>query len=154
MKDFQGNGNEANGVISITHGQSIESVKSYKRPIAVEAEMKSSAHNECFGMTLFATNGEKDTPISLQLGGWATKWAFFPGCCEMTNSIGEMGSVTIWRKVKLVLDSETSVKFYIDEELKYTTDFSGKEGKLRFIAGCVGMNVRNIKIKRSRGRIT
>ena len=128
------------GEIAISRGNSIESKDDFQRPIIVEAEMRTDGSTECITMSLFAQNSGKNTEISLEIGGWRTKWRFFPG-----DNRGEMGSVDNWRKVKLELDSSEGVNYFIDGDLKYTTTSSRNEGKLRFIAGCQSMKIRNVK---------
>ena len=66
------------GEIRVQRGQFIESNQIFYRPITVEAEMKTDGSSECISMTLFAQNGGKNSDISLEIGGWATKWRFFP----------------------------------------------------------------------------
>ena len=129
------------GVIGISRRNWIESKDDFQRPITVEAEMRTDGRTECITMSLFARNNGKNTEVSLEIGGWGTKWRFFPG-----DNRGEMGSVTNWRKVKLELDSSDGVNFFIDGDLKYSTTSSRNEGKLRFIAGCQSMKIRNVKI--------
>ena len=129
------------GEIGVSQGQSIESKVDFQRPMVVEAEMKTDGSSECISMTLFAPDSSKNEGISLEIGGWGTKWRFFPG-----DNQGEMGSVSSWRKVKLELDSSEGAHFYIDEVQKYSTNSSLKSGKLRFVAGCRSMRIRNIKI--------
>ena len=129
------------GEIGISRGNSIESKDDFQRPITVEAEMRTDGSTECIGMTLFAQDSGRNTEISLEIGGWSTKWRFFPG-----DDRGEMGSVVNWRKVKLELDSSVGVNFFIDDDLKYSTTSSRNEGKLRFVAGCQSMRIRNVKI--------
>ena len=92
-------------------------------------------------MTLFAQNGGKNSDISLEIGGWATKWRFFPG-----DNRGEMGSVSQWRKVKLELDNNNGIKYYIDNVQEYSTISEKTEGKLRFVGGCQSMFIRNIQV--------
>ena len=129
------------GEIRISRGASIESTDDFQRPITVEAEMRTDGSTECIGMTLFAQDSGRNTEISLEIGGWSTRWRFFPG-----DDRGEMGSVVNWRKVKLELDSSVGVNFFIDDDLKYSTTSSRNEGKLRFVAGCQSMRIRNVKI--------
>ena len=129
------------GEIRVQNGKHIESKEIYNRPITVEAEMKTDGSSECITMSLFAGNANKNGEISLEIGGWATQWRFYPG-----DNRGEMGSVESWRKVKLELDSSNGVKYYIDDSLKYTTESVKTEGRLRFVAGCRSMVIRNIKV--------
>ena len=129
------------GEIGISRGNFIESKDDFQRPITVEAEMKTDGSTECITMSLFALNRGKNTEISLEIGGWRTAWRFFPG-----DNRGQMGPVDKWRKVKLELDSSEGAHFYIDEVQKYSTNSSLKSGKLRFVAGCRSMRIRNIKI--------
>ena len=129
------------GDIEVPKGKVIESVEDFKRPIVVEAEMKSIKHSECISMSLFGSSSDKNSDISVEIGAWRTKYKFVPG-----NKVGPMGFVLDWRKVKLELNQFNNVKFYIDDELKYETTSSKTEGKLRFFAGCEKMNIRNIKI--------
>ena len=129
------------GEIGISRGNFIESKDDFQRPIIVEAEMKTDGSTECITMSLFALNRGKNTEISLEIGGWRTAWRFFPG-----DNRGQMGPVDKWRKVKLELDSSNGVNYIIDGDLKYSTTSSRNEGKLRFIAGCQSMKIRNVKI--------
>ena len=82
-------------------------------------------------MTLFADNDDKNAEISHEIGGWTNRWRFFPG-----DNRGTVGDVTSWRTVKLELDANTEVKFYVDGDLKYTTDSSKSSGYLRFPKVC------------------
>ena len=124
-------------------GAGIVSNEDFSRPIIVEAEMKTDGSSECISMSLFAKSIDKNADISLEIGGWRTKWRFFPG-----DNRGEMGEVENWRKVKLWLDDTINVNYYVDNTNipKYTTTSKKKEGKLRFISGCQSMKIRNIKI--------
>ena len=92
-------------------------------------------------MSLFATSDGKNNDISLEIGGWANKWRFFPG-----DNRGDMGTVTDYRKVKLVADINGAVDYYIDDQLKYTTTSTRASGYLRFIPGCVSMKITNITV--------
>ena len=105
--------------------------------------MKTDGSTECISMTLFAQNNGKNTEISLEIGGWTTLWRFFPG-----DDRGEMGSVSNWRKVQLELDATNGVKYYIDNSEKYSTTSEKNEGKLRFVAGCQSMLIRNIRVSK------
>lgn len=131
----------ATGEIRVSSGDTIVSTKNFRRPIAVEAEMKTDGATQCISMTLFAANDDHLSEIALMIGASGSVWRFYPG-----NHNGNMGSVTNWRKVKLELDELDNVKYYIDDSLKYSTTSDKKEGKLRFIAGCRAMKIRNITI--------
>ena len=131
----------AEGEIRVQERGVIVSKETFRRPITVEAEMKTDGSSECITISLFAINNDKNGDISMEIGGWATKWRIFPG-----DNRGEMGSVENWRKVKLELDETNNVNYYVDDDLKYTTSSEKTEGKLRFIPGCQSMKIRNIKI--------
>ena len=122
--------------------------RDFQRPITVEAEIKADGYSnqrKCIAMTLFATSDNKNADISLEIGdGYYSgdQWRFNPG-----DNRGNAGTVyRIWRKVKLELDNSNNVKYYIDDDLKYTTTSTKKQGKLRFIAGCQTLSIKNIKI--------
>ena len=140
--DFTGSSTvPAEGEIRVQSGYVVVSNEDFQRPITVEAEMKTDGYTECITMTLFAKNGGINSEISLGIGHWNTKWRFFPG-----DNRGVMGSIEDWRKVKLELDETNNVKYYVDGELKYSTQSSKNTGKLRFVAGCQSMKIRNIQI--------
>ena len=129
------------GEIRVERGGAIVSTEDFQRPITIEAEMKTDGSSECITMSLFATNNDKNADISLEIGGWGTKWRFFPG-----DDRGEMGPVDNWRKIKLELDANDNVQYYVDDDLKYSTTCQKNNGKLRFIAGCQSMIIKNIII--------
>ena len=130
----------------IERDQSIESKANYRRPLTVEAEIKSSSDRCSISMTLFAEDSGKNKEISLAIGGTPVTWIFYPG--NVRGALGDDGKqgVEYWRKVKLELDDSEKVDFYIDNEHKYSDTSSQKEGKLRFVAGCKSMMIKNINI--------
>ena len=142
IDDFTGTSTATSeGEIRVQRGSAIVSNEDFSRPITVEAEMKTDGSSECITISLFATSNYKNADISMEIGGWRTKWRIFPG-----DNSGEMGPVENWRKVKLELDETNNVNYYVDDDLKYTTTSEKTEGKLRFIPGCQSMKIRNIKI--------
>ena len=127
--DFHMNGNTASSignVFSLTKSV-IQSKEIYRRPLVVEAEMRSTQHSECIAMTLFASGNGKNDEISLEIGSWGTKWRIFPN-----DNHGDIGSVVDFRKVKIEVNAENTVKFFIDGTLRYTTTSSKSSGYLRF----------------------
>ena len=136
--------------IGIAQGGSIESKTNYRRPITVEAElMSSSSSTNCISMTLFAEDSGKNTEISMEIGASSVWWILYPGNNrgQLAGAGNERGVLT-WRKVKLELDDAERVDFYIDNEHKYNDTSSQKEGKLRFLATCTSMKIKNIKISK------
>ena len=136
--------------IDIERGESIESKANYQRPITVEAEMMSSSTStNCISMTLFAEDSGPHTEISVQIGKDSVWWIFYPGNnWGQLAKVGNKRGVLTWRKVKLELDDAERVDFYIDNEHKYNDTSSQKEGKLRFLATCTSMKIKNIKISK------
>ena len=134
--------------IDIERGKSIESKANYRRPITVEAEMMSSSTStNCISMTLFAKDSGKNTEISVEIGASSMQWIFYPGNDRGTlEGDGDQRGVLVWRKVKLELDDSERVDFYIDNQHRYNDTSIEKEGKLRFVAGCTSMKIKNIKI--------
>ena len=134
--------------IDIEKHQSIESKANYRRPITVEAEMMSSSTStNCISMTLFATDSGKNTEISVEIGASSVWWIIYPGNDRGTlEGDGDQRGVLVWRKIKLELDDSERVDFYIENEHRYNDTSTQKEGKLRFVAGCTSMKIRNIKI--------
>ena len=98
-------------------------------------------------MTLFAENNHKQGGIAIELGRHGSKWGFFDD--KVMISGGAMERLTDWHKVKLELDDTSGVKLYIDDEEKLSTTSVLKEGKLRFLANCRTMLIRNIKVTRN-----
>ena len=141
MSDFTGTATENGGEIQVNRGSNIRSTKTYSAPCTVEAEMKSVGYSECITMSLFAAGDGMYDDISLEIGGWSNKWRFFPG-----DNQGDMGSVTDYRKVKLEVDINGKVDYYVDDQLKYTTTSTRQFGYVRFIPGCVAMKIRRIKV--------
>ena len=134
--------------IGIAQGGSIESKTNYRRPITVEAElMSSSSSTNCISMTLFAEDSGKNTEISMEIGASSVWWILYPGNNrgQLAGSGNERGVLT-WRKVKLELDDSERVDFHIDNEHRYNDTSTRMEGKLRFVAGCTSMKIRNIKL--------
>ena len=136
--------------IGIAQGGSIESKANYRRPITVEAEMMSSSTStNCISMTLFADDSGKNTEISMEIGASSVRWIFYPGNNIGTlEGDGDQRGVLVWRKVKLELDDSERVDFYIDNEHRYNDTSIQIEGKLRFVAGCTSMKIKNIKISK------
>ena len=136
--------------IDIERGKSIESKANYRRPITVEAEMMSSSTStNCISMTLFADDSGKNTEISMEIGASSVRWIFYPGNNIGTlEGDGDQRGVLVWRKVKLELDDSERVDFYIDNEHRYNDTSIQIEGKLRFVAGCTSMKIKNIKISK------
>ena len=134
--------------IGIAQGGSIESKANFRRPITVEAElMSSSSSTNCISMTLFAEDNGKNTEISVEIGASSVRWILYPGNNRgQLANVGNKRGVLTWRTVKLELDDSERVDFHIDNEHRYNDTSTRKEGKLRFVAGCTSMKIRNIKL--------
>lgn len=125
-------------------GSVLQMVDTLSRPIAVQAQIKSTPHTEGICMTLFDNGGVHcDQDISVFIGVWNTKYLTFPG-----GGYGDSGVVNEeFRSVRLELDSETGVKFFLDSDLIGTTTSPKSSGYLRFIAEHVDMVIRNIEVR-------
>jgi len=128
-------------VTTIAGGGSIEGKTTLIRPIKVQADIKADI-SECISMTLFADDAGKNAAYCFETGGWGNKLRFFPG----DNQI-EVGPNDNWHTVTINAKADGNVEFLLNGEVKYTVnDDSRQTGKLRFVSGCTGMSVRNVKI--------
>merc|ERR1712228_27248 len=131
---------------SINRGNWIESRVSYNRPLTVNAEMKAD-NAECITLSLFAPNHGKNTAYSLETGGWSNRVRIFPG--DFRKTVGRNAE---WHSVKIVAKSDGDVSYYYKDQLMTTVqDDTKQSGTVQFIAGCVGMKVRNVKIESGEG---
>jgi len=131
------------GEILLLRGQSIQSKQFFPSPVTVEAEMKTNGTSQCISMTLF-------DEITVTLGYRKTKWRFMPGGKE-----GGMGNASYWRKVKLDLDNNNRVHYYIDNivNIEGEARYIRTAGQLQFDAGCQSMLIRNIKVSKAGKKI-
>ena len=65
LSDFTGNATETSGEIQVNRNNVIKSIKTYSRPISVEAEMKSVGYSECISLSLFAASDFKNDNLNL-----------------------------------------------------------------------------------------
>lgn len=131
------------GVLLVTEGGILETKRVLERPISASAEIRSTGLTKCLTMTVFAENDEKDSECSLTIGKWGIMWETFPGGAE-----GTIGSVTSFRHVQMDFDSTTGVKFYVNHELIAISSSERRSGNIKFIADCVDMEVKNVKVKK------
>ena len=127
---------------SVAQGAWIESQQTFQRPTSVTAEIKSGANPECITMSLFAPDHGKNSPYSLETGGWSNKVRIFPGDYRQ-----EVGPNDHWHSVRIEATADGEVRYSLDDVVVYTvTDTSLQSGTVQFIAGCVPMVVRNVVV--------
>ena len=110
--------------------------------LSLQAMRIPGANPECITMSLFAPDHGKNSPYSLETGGWSNKVRIFPGDYRQ-----EVGPNDHWHSVRIEATADGEVRYSLDDVVVYTvTDTSLQSGTVQFIAGCVPMVVRNVVV--------
>lgn len=142
--NFKDGSIDNNGTAELKRGAIIEWPHDLKAPIDISADVKTTRRGgECIGMLLFGT--DSNNSILYQSGAWGNKVRLFPG--DFKRYVGRNDK---WTRIRVTVTRQGTVSFYHGNNKNpvYITNFNKTQGRLRFYAQCVDMQVRDVNIKR------
>jgi hypothetical protein len=133
-----------NAPTTIPRGNWIESTKTFGLPIDVEAEIKSHGAPGSIFMSLFNRNNKKNGGLTIETGveeDYAKIYESSP-----VKQKFEVGDNADWHVVRIKVDSDGKVQYFINGKLLHKSRTKLNKGKLAFIGGSHAMELKNVKV--------
>eukprot|EP00929_Paragymnodinium_shiwhaense_P120079 TRINITY_DN91985_c0_g1_i1.p1 TRINITY_DN91985_c0_g1~~TRINITY_DN91985_c0_g1_i1.p1 ORF type:complete len:1573 (-),score=387.00 TRINITY_DN91985_c0_g1_i1:110-4828(-) len=140
---WTGTGNVNSG--TLLKGQHIETISKFARPLKVSAEIRAD-YPACIAMQLFGEKedvGQSKTGYVLMTGVRRYQVKIEPG-----GFVKDVGQNHKWHHVEIHVAADGTAMYYVNSELIQTVK-GGKTaiGGLRFLAPCIGMEVRKVLVE-------
>jgi len=137
----------ANKPTTVPQGQWIQSEKTFQRPVEIDAEVRAVGSRGTFYMSLFNDVGSKYGGLTFESGTNVTAGTVRVLQSKEVGKEFRQGDNTKWHAVRIAVNSDGIVKYYVNKQLIHTDKTSKVEGKLAFIGGTRPMQLKNVRVK-------